>query len=1155
MEVLDRRLTPQVNPEHAVLSKSPFTDTTFPPSTQSLVHPSQIGRHGKLADYSWKRAKEIFGKKPFEVFEGIDINDIQQGALGDCYFLCSIAAVAEFPDRIMNLFLTKSSNDAGCYALTCYVMGQPRTIVLDDYFPYDNECRCLSFVKPKGNEIWVLLLEKAWAKVNGSFSNIVSGQGIEGLSFLTGAPCEYVTHDEVKNKDEIWLKIKAADEKDYIMTASGSGPLLSEEYTAVGLIKNHAYSLIGVKEVSYNGYPIRLVQLRNPWGEKEWNGEWSDSWPGWTPELKRRVELVEKNDGTFYMQFETFLKYYESTSICMWRDSYLHSTVTVNNKSTACHLFGITAETEGFIELCNFPERLLRTDFPGYKQPILSFIIGKIVGNTLRFIASAGCTSTSGNASVYLSPGSYVIFSTAHYQCDSPKSYVIHAYTSREINFVEHEWSQETYGELCKDYARTRKDKWGNKRNQIIIYTETEFNVGFGLVYLRNDTKDTEYDVTMPVEYKGMNMLYPTPNGGVVKGLIYPGDELVAISQITSPTSIGMSTSCRYSYSKTKKSGGPKVHEETKTFVGNALMKLRQIKPQVKVPQLPPSEPAPMKPQPSVYNPSPAPSSMPQPTTVPTYVPSANPPAQSHIYNPAPVPMPQPPTVPTYIPSQPPTYYPSLTMPYPATVPTYTPTQPSYPAQPSTYFPPQGGFATSVYPTLQPCEAKSTTTCASGHPLNYSYHEYPGCFYSCNICGTTNDCRLGRWFCMTCSYDVCNSCRPAIHHTAPAVDYKEKATKMCHKGHELKFTKFMYSYGEYKCDWCSTIGPCALGRWSCEACEYDICISCREPPASVTSSASKSPYCKFGHPLKFSFYSYSSGYYQCDFCSNVGACIKGRWFCQDCCCDVCSSCLAAPNLMCPRKHQLNYTNAVQGKVTYNCPLCKKIWLCSQGLLFCRDCGFSMCPDCIPALMNSEGKIAAEEPTHSDSSVFCDAGHPLFYSFSCVTGYQYTCRKCGIQDASSMGRWLCFSCDYSVCDRCVPKPTIVAENTADYYFCKLGHQLTFNRNPGQGTTYNCTQCGKRKSCAGGGFWCRKCRTAKCAQCIPISFIPNMSKCCTQGHTLVLTNAKGVETKEFFRCYMCGRGKPKAINYYRCPICDFNACGGCVQGTINNNFIIH
>ena len=43
-----------------------------------------------------------------------------------------------------------------------------------------------------------------------------------------------------------------------------------------GLIKGHAYSVTGAAKVQVRGKDINLVRIRNPWGQREWNGDWSD---------------------------------------------------------------------------------------------------------------------------------------------------------------------------------------------------------------------------------------------------------------------------------------------------------------------------------------------------------------------------------------------------------------------------------------------------------------------------------------------------------------------------------------------------------------------------------------------------------------------------------------------------------------------------------------------------------------------------------------------------------------------------------------------------------------------------------------------------------------------------------------------------------------
>jgi calpain-15 len=61
------------------------------------------------------------------------------------------------------------------------------------------------------NEIWVMLLEKAWAKIFGSYMRIEGGQAGEALPALTGAPATVINHKEEHSLDLLWKKIKEAD--------------------------------------------------------------------------------------------------------------------------------------------------------------------------------------------------------------------------------------------------------------------------------------------------------------------------------------------------------------------------------------------------------------------------------------------------------------------------------------------------------------------------------------------------------------------------------------------------------------------------------------------------------------------------------------------------------------------------------------------------------------------------------------------------------------------------------------------------------------------------------------------------------------------------------------------------------------------------------
>ena len=74
--------------------------------------------------------------------------------------------------------MSPSVTASGAYALRLYVNGEPIDVVIDDYFPFfeDPEKDCWAFARGTSEtEIWVLLIEKAYAKVYGSYERIEGG--------------------------------------------------------------------------------------------------------------------------------------------------------------------------------------------------------------------------------------------------------------------------------------------------------------------------------------------------------------------------------------------------------------------------------------------------------------------------------------------------------------------------------------------------------------------------------------------------------------------------------------------------------------------------------------------------------------------------------------------------------------------------------------------------------------------------------------------------------------------------------------------------------------------------------------------------------------------------------------------------------------------
>lgn len=87
------------------------------------------------------------------------------------------------------------------------------------------------------------------------------------------------------------------------------------------MISGHAYSLISIHEFEHEGEDHKLLKLRNPWGQKEWTGAWSDNSSLWTDDLREELGSSVEDDGIFFIPYKDYVRHFATTSICVNSDS------------------------------------------------------------------------------------------------------------------------------------------------------------------------------------------------------------------------------------------------------------------------------------------------------------------------------------------------------------------------------------------------------------------------------------------------------------------------------------------------------------------------------------------------------------------------------------------------------------------------------------------------------------------------------------------------------------------------------------------------------------------------------------------------------------------------------------------------------------------
>jgi len=289
---------------------------------------SEHRRHSKIW---WQRFPDFLVVSDF----GFRAEDLKQGGVGDCWFLSALAVVAERPDLILRLFGGETTRTAaGFYQVNLFLDGEWKAINIDDRLPCTDQQRRpdgsgLAFSRADGQQLWVPLLEKAYAKAHGSYRAISGGEIAEALLDLTGCPTESIDFDEPGfNPQELWQRLMDFKAQGFPMGCATAG---NPELREVGLCGNHAYSVLDVREIfdtrfmgrelGYGGAQedgmVRLLRIRNPHGVGEWNGEWSDKSTEWTESLSSDLGCTGVDDGTFWMDYTHFLMAFQVVDVCL----------------------------------------------------------------------------------------------------------------------------------------------------------------------------------------------------------------------------------------------------------------------------------------------------------------------------------------------------------------------------------------------------------------------------------------------------------------------------------------------------------------------------------------------------------------------------------------------------------------------------------------------------------------------------------------------------------------------------------------------------------------------------------------------------------------------------------------------------------------------
>lgn len=218
-------------------------------------------------------------------------------------------------------------------------------VVIDDRIPVKARDGRVIFAQCKDpNELWVPLIEKAYAKLHGCYKALIGGYSHFALGDMTGFPPHslvlkpgFVGFTQQQEPDDVWLLLKKYRQWNCLLGCSiqpdPKAAHKAEEAAGGGLHSGHAYSLLDIGEINIGSAQQpklqRLLKLRNPWGRGEWEGSYGDrseEREKYDSEIKRvfqdptkEQEFIEVNfnDGTFFMTFEEWIARFTSLFVAI----------------------------------------------------------------------------------------------------------------------------------------------------------------------------------------------------------------------------------------------------------------------------------------------------------------------------------------------------------------------------------------------------------------------------------------------------------------------------------------------------------------------------------------------------------------------------------------------------------------------------------------------------------------------------------------------------------------------------------------------------------------------------------------------------------------------------------------------------------------------
>ncbi|WP_029291363.1 C2 family cysteine protease [Cellulomonas sp. HZM] len=211
-------------------------------------------------DYSWGGSISL---------DGASLDDINQGAVGDCWFLAGLGAELRADPSFVADHVTDNGN--GTWTVTLYRDGKPVPVTVDGSVPGGSSPRFAH--GPGGAPNWVSIYEKAFARFHGSYGDIEGGWGDQSMEAITGRDADRHTDgmfsdlpslDEVKKQLDAGHPVTVGTKDDASVWPWGADDDDDRVFDKQ-LVSHHEYIVVKVEDTDDG----ERITVRNPWGNTD----------------------------------------------------------------------------------------------------------------------------------------------------------------------------------------------------------------------------------------------------------------------------------------------------------------------------------------------------------------------------------------------------------------------------------------------------------------------------------------------------------------------------------------------------------------------------------------------------------------------------------------------------------------------------------------------------------------------------------------------------------------------------------------------------------------------------------------------------------------------------------------------------------------------